>query len=488
MAASANKETEGLKNEIGPWSTVAEITSAVRDGRQTAVRIAELSLERAYRVQGEMNCFAQIDTTGFLDQARVIDARRIAGEALGPLAGIPVAIKDCTPVKGLGNRMGSHAFADCIADHDAEIVTRFRQADAMILGKTTLSEFASSSFCDSPQHGITRNPWNPSRTPGGSSGGSAVAVATGCVAIGQGTDMGGSVRIPASCTGLVGIKPAAGRLPLDDQPSFVDDIQHHGLLTRTTGDLALALPPLCGPTWSDPRTLIPALPDLSAGTEVKGLRVALTYDLGFFVIEDEVRARLDETAAVLERAGAVVERVNLGWDRAIADAWVKHWHVYLAAFFGPDLDRIGALADPRLAAVVAKGRAHDAVSLRQTDLLRKRQWDVLASLFGNFDILLSPTMTRPAVGVEEDDAKYHALTADGRKRGLDMTSIFNWVPWCPAMSVPAGLSHDGLPIGMHVTAPPQREDLALRAAYAIEKAWPHVWPNDWTHEPKGKHI
>jgi Asp-tRNA(Asn)/Glu-tRNA(Gln) amidotransferase A subunit family amidase len=358
----------------------------------------------------------------------------------------------------------------------------------MILGKTTLSEFASSSFCDSPQHGITRNPWNPSRTPGGSSGGSAVAVATGCVAIGQGTDMGGSVRIPASCTGLVGIKPAAGRLPLDDQPSFVDDIQHHGLLTRTTGDLALALPPLCGPTWSDPRTLIPALPDLSAGTEVKGLRVALTYDLGFFVIEDEVRARLDETAAVLERAGAVVERVNLGWDRAIADAWVKHWHVYLAAFFGPDLDRIGALADPRLAAVVAKGRAHDAVSLRQTDLLRKRQWDVLASLFGNFDILLSPTMTRPAVGVEEDDAKYHALTADGRKRGLDMTSIFNWVPWCPAMSVPAGLSHDGLPIGMHVTAPPQREDLALRAAYAIEKAWPHVWPNDWTHEPKGKHI
>jgi Asp-tRNA(Asn)/Glu-tRNA(Gln) amidotransferase A subunit family amidase len=488
VAASANKETEGLKNEIGPWSTVAEITSAVRDGRQTAVRIAELSLERAYRVQGELNCFAQIDTTGFLDQARVIDARRIAGEALGPLAGIPVAIKDCTPVKGLGNRMGSHAFADCIADHDAEIVTRFRQADAMILGKTTLSEFASSSFCDSPQHGITRNPWNPSRTPGGSSGGSAVAVATGCVAIGQGTDMGGSVRIPASCTGLVGIKPAAGRLPLDDQPSFVDDIQHHGLLTRTTGDLALALPPLCGPTWSDPRTLIPALPDLSAGTEVKGLRVALTYDLGFFVIEDEVRARLDETAAVLERAGAVVERVNLGWDRAIADAWVKHWHVYLAAFFGPDLDRIGALADPRLAAVVAKGRAHDAVSLRQTDLLRKRQWDVLASLFGNFDILLSPTMTRPAVGVEEDDAKYHALTADGRKRGLDMTSVFNWVPWCPAMSVPAGLCHDGLPIGMHVTAPPQREDLALRAAFAIEKAWPHVWPKDWPPEPNAKHF
>lgn len=470
-----------MHSEIGPWSTIADITSAVREGRQTAVRIAELALERAGTAHQELNCFAQIDASGLIEQAHSIDSRRKAGEVLGPLAGVPVAIKDCTPVKGLGNRMGSYAFADFVADHDAEIVTRFRQADAMILGKTTLSEFASSSFCDSPLHGITRNPWNPARTPGGSSGGSAVAVATGCVAIGQGTDMGGSVRIPASCTGLVGIKPAAGRLPLDDQPSFVDDIQHHGLLTRTTADLALALQTICGPTWSDPRTLIPAMPDLGAAKGVGGLRVALTYDLGFFVIEDEVRARLDETAAMLERSGAIVDRVELGWDRAIADGWVRHWHVYLAAFFGADLDRIGTLADPRLAAVVAKGRVHDAVSLRQTDFLRKRQWDVLARLFETHDILLSPTMTRPAVGVEEDDATYHALTADGRKRGLDMTSVFNWVPWCPAISVPTGLSHDGLPIGMHVTAPPQREDLAFRLAQAIECAWPHRWPGGWAH-------
>jgi Asp-tRNA(Asn)/Glu-tRNA(Gln) amidotransferase A subunit family amidase len=226
--------------------------------------------------------------------------------------------------------------------------------------------------------------------------------------------------------------------------------------------------------------LIPALPDLGAQEGVMGLRIALTYDLGFFVIEDEVRARLDDTAAVLEHAGAIVDRVNLGWDRAIADGWVRHWHVYLAAFFGADLDRIGDLADPRLAAVVAKGRGHDAVSLRQTDLLRKRQWDVLACLFESYDILLSPTMTRPAVGVEEDDATYHALTPDGRKRGLDMTSVFNWVPWCPALSVPAGLACDGLPIGIHVTASPQREDLAIRAARCIETEWPHNWPDAWS--------
>ena len=248
-----------MQDTIGPWSAIGDIVAAVRSGRVSAQDVARRALDRARRAQAEFNCFAQIDAEGMLAAALALDGRRAAGEPLGPLAGVPVAIKDCTPVAGLGNRMGSYAFAGTVADSDAEIVTRFREADALILGKTTLSEFASSSFCDSPLHGITRNPWNADRTPGGSSGGSAVAVATGCVAIGQGTDMGGSVRIPASCCGLVGLKPSAGRLPLDDKPSFVDDIQHHGLLTRTAADLQLALPPLCGPTWSDPRTLVPPL-------------------------------------------------------------------------------------------------------------------------------------------------------------------------------------------------------------------------------------
>lgn len=177
------------------------------------------------------------------------------------------------------------------------------------------------------------------------------------------------------------------------------------------------------------------------------MRIAVTYDLGFFEIEPEVRHRLDETAEGLKRSGAKVERPSLAWDRSIADGWVKHWHVYLAAFFGDDLDRVGCLADPRLTAVIAKGRSHNAVAIKQLDLVRKRQWTALSQIFEHYDALLSPTMTRPAVGVEEDDARYHALTADGRKRGLDMTSVFNWVPWCPAMSVPAGSPQTVCPLG-----------------------------------------
>ncbi len=468
-----------MSAQIGPWSPVATIADAVRAGGVKASDIAFRAIERSMRVQGELNCFAEIDADGMLQAAREIDRRRENGERLGPLAGVPVAIKDCTPVAGLGNRYGSHAFASNTAGTDAEIVARFRRADALILGKTTLSECASSSFCDSPLHGVTRNPWNRERTCGGSSGGSAVAVATGAVAIGHGTDMGGSVRIPASCTGLVGIKPAAGRLPLDDQPSFVDDIQHHGLLTRTVADLTAALPPLCGATWKDPATIAPALPALPDAFDVRGLRIAVTDDLGFFNVEAEVLERLAEAAAALEHAGAIVSRTPLAWDRAIADGWVRHWHVYLAAFFGDAIDGIGERADPRLAAVIARGRGHDAVSIRRLDILRKRQWDAMAALFEAHDVLLSPTMTRPAVGVDEDDARYHTATPDGRKNGLDMTSLFNWVPWCPSLSVSGGLSAERLPIGLHIAAHPYREDIALRVAGALERTYPHEWPADW---------
>ena len=470
----------GLSERVGPWSAVTDIAHAVRTGQGTAMAVIEAALNRAARVQADLNCFAEIDAVGARQAANDLDMRREAGELLGPLAGVPVAIKDCTPVAGLGHRLGSFAFADVVAQRDAVIVQRLRQAGAVILGKTTLSELASSSFCDSPLHGITRNPWNRDKTPGGSSGGSAVAVATGCVAIGEGTDMGGSVRIPASCTGVLGIKPAFGRIPNDDQPSFIDDIQHHGLLTRTTADLAAVLPHVCGPWDADPMTLMPPLPALDRPRSVRGLRVAISEDLGFFVVQEEVLARLGEAGRQLAQAGATVSHVRLGWDRSIADAWVQHWHVYLAAFFGGDLDRVGPQADARLRAVVAKGRAYDAVSIKRLELIRKRQWYALLDVFRDHDVLLSPTMTRPAVGVEEDDSAYHVATDDGRKHGLDMTSVFNWVPWCPALSVPAGLSASGLPIGIHVTAPAHCEDTAISVAATIEEANPYAFPPGWS--------
>lgn len=454
-----------------PWASVADIAGAVARGDLSATDVTTVALQRAHAAQARFNCFMEIADDAATAAALAIDRAVIAGAPVGPLAGVPVVIKDATPVAGMGNRLGSKAFAEHRATHDAIVVQRLRAAGAVILGTTTLSELASSSFCDSPLHGVTRNPWDPATTPGGSSGGSAVAVAVGCAAIGEGTDMGGSVRIPASFTGLVGIKPSAGRIPNDDMVSLVDDIQHHGLLGRTVADVAAALTAVSGPTLHDPQSFVPDLRPLLADAGVGGRRIAVSDDLGFFVVGDEIRRRLHDVAGALAGEGADVEHVQLGWDRSTADGWVACWHVYLAAFFGDDLDRLGPDCDPKLRAVVDKGRARSAVEIKRLELVRSRQWSALAELWRHHDLLISPTMTRTAVPWDGDDAAYHVATDDGRKQGLDMTSVFNWVPWCPALTVPAGLSASGMPIGIHIAAPPFRDDLVIAAAGAVERVF-----------------
>lgn len=455
----------------GLWESAQQIASSVRQGRATALDYTRIALARSRHVTSRLNCFAELAEAAALSAAGRIDAQVAAGLDPGPLAGVPVAIKDSTPVAGMGWRSGSWAFADRIAEHDAVVVRRLTDAGAVVIGKTTLPEVAYSSFCDSPLTGVTRNPWNAELTPGGSSGGSAVAVATGCVTIAEGTDMGGSVRIPAAFTGLLGIKPSAGRIPNDDMDSVVDDIAHHGLLTRSADDLALALSVVCGEDASDPLSVgLPMVP-YDGSSDVSDLRIAVSPDLGFFVVEPYVIDQVQGVAEALAAAGAFVEAAQPAWDRSMADGWVRHWHAYLAAYFGDDLELKVTQVDPRLWAIVTKGRQMTAVQLKQDERLRTQQWLALASFWTSFDVLVCPTMTRGAVPAGGDDAGYHRPSQDGRKHGLDMTSIFNWVPWCPVISVPTGTSPEGLPLGVQVVAPPYRDDLALTVARAIERTY-----------------
>lgn len=462
----------------GIWDSVDQIAHDVRTGRRSARSLTVQSLERSHAVQGFLNCYAEIAHEQALDAADRVDARVADSLPVGPLAGVPVAIKDSTPVAGLGMRSGSTAYADVVAEEDAAVVRRLKEAGAIIIGKTTLPEVAYSSFCDSPLTGLTRNPWNPDRTPGGSSGGSAVAVATGCVALAEGTDMGGSVRIPAAFTGILGIKPSLGRIPNDDMADAVDDIVHHGLLARSTLDLAAGLAAVCGADWRDPLSLgVPRL-DFDSDATVAGLRIAVSPDLGFFVVEPYVVDCLRAAAAALADAGASVFDNHPVWDRSMSDAWLRHWHVYLASNFGDDLEKALPTIDPRLWRLIEKGRNQSAVEVHEGGLIRTRQWRAMADFWSTADILLSPTMSRTAVDVVDDDARYHQSTDDGLKHGLDLTSIFNAVPWCPAITVPAGFGPDGLPVGVHITAPPYRDDLALAVAAAIERAFGVPAPPD----------
>lgn len=454
------------------YTPATELARRIRDRELSPVEAVGNSLERIEEVNPSLNCFCFVFPEEALGRARAAERAVAGGEEAGPLHGVPIAFKDLTPIAGKRTTMGSYAFEHWVPDRSAFVVERLVQAGAIVVGKTTTPEFAYSGFTDSPLWGITRNPWNLARSPGGSSGGAGAAVASGCVPLAEGSDMGGSIRIPAAWSGVVGLKPSFGRIPFDFLPTQYDTIQHLGPLARTVDDARLFLACAQGPDESDVMSLSPAL-DLSAGVRsAAGLRLALDVDLGCYAVDPEVEAQVREAAASLAAAGAVVEEVDLGWTRELADAWVAHWGVYLAAIFGDRLPEYRDRMDPRLIAFMDAGLAMGAVEFKRLEFVRTDAWKQLAPILERYDALLCPTMSRTARPVEDDETPYYGRCEDGRYRGLDMTSMFNFVGQCPALSVPAGWSSEGLPVGLQIVARRYRDDLALRIGGALEGVRP----------------
>ncbi|HEY3069387.1 MAG TPA: amidase [Gaiellaceae bacterium] len=455
------------------YTEATELARRIQARELSPVDVVSASLARIEEVNPRLNCFCFVYPEEALDLARRAERAAAADEAIGPLHGVPIAIKDLTPTKGKRTTMGSYAFEHWIPDESALLVERLLAAGAIMVGKTTTPEFAYSSFTESPLWGVTRNPWDPERTPGGSSGGSGAAVASGCVPLAEGTDMGGSVRIPAAWCGLVGLKPSFGRIPLDFLPTQFDTIHHFGPLARTVDDARLFLSVAQGPDERDIMSL-PAPLDLSrsADLSVKGMRLALDVDLGCYAVAPEVGGAVLEAAAALADAGALVEEVDLGWSREVADAWVAHWGVYLAAIFGEQLPRFRERMDPRVVALMEAGFAMGAVDFKRLEFVRTRAWKRLAPVLERFDALLCPTMSQTARPVDEDDFVWYEDRGDGLYHGLDMTCQFNFVSQCPALSVPAGWSEDGLPIGLQIVARRYRDDQALRIGAALERLRP----------------
>ncbi len=435
--------------------------------------VVRASLARIDEVNPRLNCFCFVYPEEAIELAREAERAVVREDRLGPLHGIPIAIKDLTPTKGKRTTMGSYAFEHFVPDESALIVERLLGAGAILVGKTTTPEFAYSSFTESPLWGVTRNPWDPERTPGGSSGGSGAAVASGCVPLAEGTDMGGSVRIPAAWCGLVGLKPSYGRIPLDFLPTQFDTIHHFGPLARTVDDARLFLSVTQGPSSRDIMSMVPHL-DMAGSPDgsVEGLRLALDVDLGHYAIAPEVEATVREAADALADAGATVEEVDVGWTRELADAWVDHWGVYLAAIFGDKLEDFRDRMDPRVVRLMDAGFALGAVDFKRIEFTRTRAWKQLGPILERFDALLCPTMSQVARPVDEDDFIWYRDRGDGLYHGLDMTCQFNFVSQCPALSVPAGWADDGLPIGLQIVAQRYRDDQALRIGAALERQRP----------------
>ncbi len=459
-------------SNVHTW-TATELVRAIRSRDLSSVEIIEASLKRISEINPTLNAFTAIYEEEAINLAKAADAAVRKNSELGPLHGIPVAIKDMTPVKGRLTTLGSRAFARQVATEDVWIVSALRRAGAIVIGKTTTPEFAYSSFTQSPLFGITRNPWDASRTSGGSSGGSAVAVATGAVSLAEGTDMGGSVRIPAALCGVVGLKPSLGRIPFDLLPSSFDNISHFGPLARCCADAALFVAATQGPDDCDIQSLpIPFAYDGSLEIDPRGLRLGLSVDFGFYAIDPDVERNTLNAAAQLRQSGAMVERVELGWSAAIIDVWMDYWRVFMAAYFGDAYDASAHLLDPAVRSLVEHGRKISAVHYKRLEIERTKLWNSLRPIFRDFDALICPTTAIPAPLATLSDRDFGSVDGQGRYHGLDMTAPFNLISQCPALSVPSGLTADGRPTGLQIVGRRFEDLTTLKIGALVEKLLP----------------
>lgn len=436
-------------------------------GDVSPVELVEASLERMAVVQPSLNCFVEVWADEALERARSLG--RPDGR---PLHGIPVAIKNTTPWAGHRVTYGSRLHADHVARSTAVVVERLLEAGAVIVGSTNTPEFAHAGITDSPLHGAARNPWDTTRTTGGSSGGSAAAVSAGCVAVAEGSDMGGSVRIPAAWCGVVGLKPSLGRIPMDVLPGLWDSISHHGPLARSVGCARTFLSAAAGASLRDPLSHLS--PWRTDRPDLAGLDVAWSTDLGCWEVDAETAAAVSTTVEEMQGAVASVSAAPPLFTPRDHELWVQLWGIFMAAYYGEDVDASPGLADPDVVGLVGLGRRFSAVDAKRLEIERSHVWARVASVLEHHDVIVCPTMSRgpgPAAKADLAARRGGRHAAEGRLDSEDMTTVWNLVSPLPVVSVPCGRHgnrDDGLPIGLQIVGRPGREDVVLALAEWVE--------------------
>ncbi|MEE4425442.1 amidase [Streptomyces bugieae] len=449
--------------------TATRLTAGYAAGAFSPVEAARAALERAEAAQAATNCFTRIDAEPALAAAGESAERWRRGTPAGPLDGVPVTVKDLILTRGTPTLRGSRTVrAEGPWEEDAPSVARLRESGAVFLGKTTTPEFGWKGVTDSPRHGVTGNPYDPRRTSGGSSGGSAAAVALGAGPLSLGTDGGGSVRIPASFCGIFALKATYGRVPLYPASPF-GTLAHVGPMTRDAADAALMLDVIGGADWRDWSQLGPATGSFRAALTgpVAGLRVAYSPSLGWDVpVAPEVAAAVRSAVEVLAGLGAHVEEADPG----IADP-VAAFHVLWfsgAARVVEHLDEADrALLDPGLAEIVAQGAGYSALDYLAAVDTRMALGQAMGRFHDTYDLLVTPTEPITAF---EAGAEVPAGSGHTRWTGwTPFTYPFNMTQQ-PAATVPCGVDGAGLPIGVQLVGARHADALVLRAAHALYEA------------------
>ncbi len=437
---------------------IHEANRLLENGTLTPHSLTEACSRQIERLNPSLNAFVTVTPpTAFNNQP-----------SGGQLAGIPVAIKDLFETKDVRTTAGSLFFKDYVPAQDAIAVQKLRNAGALIMGKTNTHEIALGVTTANPHYGITHNPWDPTRIPGGSSGGSAVAVATGMSLAALGSDTGGSIRIPASLCGVVGLKPTFGRVSVRGVIPLSWNLDHVGPLTRSVEDAALILQVLAGYDAEDPFCINQPVDDYPAHVEdeIKGLRVALAVGRFIEDADAEVLEAVQQAGRVFEKSGAKVEIVDVSFLRQAAQANGLMTPADGAAFHRERLnnapEKFGA--DVRLRLETGRDfTSTEYILARRTQTEMKRRMEIF---FEQFDILLLPSTPITAPLIEGNDAVEQA------RRLTRFTSPFN-LTGLPALSVPCGFSKDSLPIGLQIVSRAWNESTVLRAgaAYERETAW-----------------
>lgn len=455
------------------WQLDATAMSALLDARKvTPLQLLNQALERLDALEPVLNAFTHVDRDGALAAATAATARQAAGARLGPLDGIPVSVKDNIFVGGLPARWGSLLFRDHVPDRDDICVERLRAAGAVIVGKTTTPELAMSGRTDSRLSGITRSPWDPALTPGGSSGGASASVAAGVTPLAIGTDMGGSTRLPAAYTGLVGMRPSTGRIPRRfGFPATAIDFQVIGPFARTMRDMRFLYGVLSGPDPRDPYSQrFPPAPDVMSG---RSIRIGWFTAIGHEGATPEVVASVAAAAAGLAGAHCEVAPVAAPFD---LDA-LRSFHAVLTAAAAARIvvrfpDRWRAETCDNVRAAAERGLALSAAAyVDALDALAAWRADV-TTMWGDYDALIVPTAAAPAWRAEDEAPPGLTPATQG------MFGAWVNAAGLPGISVPGQPHPDGRPIGVQIVAPFGHDAVVLEIAGRLETLapWADRWP------------
>lgn len=456
----------------------AEALARFADRSLSPVELLDAIIARAEEVEPTVNalCFTCFDEAR--DQARAAEARWLGkGDAPRPLEGLPTAIKDEVPVAGQPWSMGSLIYRDLIAEETSPFAQRVIDAGGIIHARSTTPEFSCAGFTQSRIHGITRNPWNPEFGVGGSSGGAGASLAAGTSTLATGSDIGGSIRVPASFNGVVGFKAPYGRVPVEP-PFNLDVFCHNGGLARTVEDMRLFQNVLAGPHPMDHRSLRPKVEIPPLDGDVRGMRIALSPDLGCFALDPEVDRNTRAAAAALADAGAIVEEVEIPLEQAdVRRASAIHFAAIFGNWIGGMVAEHRELMTPH-AITFAERMVEIAgdVDIYAELELSTKVWDPIATVLEEHDALLCATLGMRGL-VAGDEYADHGIEVGGRDLSFyfdgALTPVFNIASSCPVLNVPTGFADNGIPTGMQIVGRTYDDatTFAIGAALERERPW-----------------